>query len=302
MAGSRHIEKEDPRELVAAWKASGRTREVKGMQVFYRDTAEAELPAVVFLHGYPSASFDFRHVMLALKGRFRLVAHDHPGFGLSGKPRHYSYSLLDQAAVALDLWRGLGLERVHIVAHDYGTSVATEILARRPEGEEMPEMASVTLSNGSVHIEMARLRLIQMLLLNRRIGPVLARFSNKHLYIRQMRRLWYDRSKCSSTELEALWLMTRRDKGALRLPQITQYLRERYSYWDRWIGALKVLDIPAHILWAQDDPVAVAAIGEQLYREIPGAVITRMPDTGHYPMLEAPGPWAEAVGGFIDGI
>ena len=46
--------------------------------------------------------------------------------------------------------------------------------------------------------------------------------------------------------------------------------------------------------------MAVKAIAEQLAREIPGAALTWLEDLGHYPMLEAPSRWAEAVLGFLD--
>ena len=51
-----------------------------------------------------------------------------------------------------------------------------------------------------------------------------------------------------------------------------------------------------------DDPVAVAAIGEALYEEIPNAHITRIPGVGHYPMLEDPARWGTAVTDFIHGL
>ena len=76
-------------------------------------------------------------------------------------------------------------------------------------------------------------------------------------------------------ELMALWQMGSSGNGRKVLPKITQYLRERYTYWHRWIGALEQLDLPSHILWAQDDPVAVAAIGEKLHEEIPSP---KLPD------------------------
>jgi pimeloyl-ACP methyl ester carboxylesterase len=296
----------EARKMIEAWKRRGRMVRVNGYRVFVVDAApgtdNGARPVLAILHGYPSSSFDFVRAMPQLAEQYRVVIHDHLGFGLSEKPPAYSYSLLDQAAVALELWKQLGLQRIHLLAHDYGTSVATEILALRQRERIPVDIRSVTLSNGSIHIELARLRFIQKLLRHRFWGPLVARFSSGWIYRTQMRRLWSDRSKCDMDELQALWLMGSADGGRAVLPGITQYLRERYTYWDRWIGALIKLDIPCHILWAQDDPVAVAAIGEQLYREIPGAVITRLECLGHYPMLEDPARWAEAALMFLSGL
>lgn len=97
-------------------------------------------------------TIDFAGVLLVLFRQCRVIIHDHPGFGLSEKPGDYSYSLIEQAETALTLWRELGLCRVHLLGHDYGTSVATEILARR-RIEKLPvEIDSLTLCNGSMHI------------------------------------------------------------------------------------------------------------------------------------------------------
>jgi len=68
-------------------------------------------------------------------------------------------------------------------------------------------------------------------------------------------------------ELDVLWEMFSGIGGRKVIPFISRYLDERYKFWHRWIGALERLDLPAHILWAQDDPVAVRAIGEQLHNE-----------------------------------
>jgi pimeloyl-ACP methyl ester carboxylesterase len=64
----------------------------------------------------------------------RVIVHDHLGFGLSDKPAEYSYSLMEQAAYAVGVWRKLGIRRGHLLANDYGTSVATELLARHVRG------------------------------------------------------------------------------------------------------------------------------------------------------------------------
>lgn len=286
-------------QWIEEWRQKGALVDVHGKSIFCVDLPNNSAPVIAVLHGYPSSSFDFRHVIADWNRNHRVVLHDHPGFGLSAKPTDYSYSLKEQARIAIDLWRHLGLTDIHLVAHDYGTSVCTEILALREEGQMPIRIHSVTLSNGSIHIELARLRWIQHLLLNRWTGPWVSRLGSEFIYTHQMRRLWLDRSRCDPDELRALYRMHVSGGGKVVLHQVTQYLRERYQYWDRWIGALTRLDIPAQVLWAQDDPVAVKAIGEALYQEIPGAVINRLKGIGHYPMLEDPGVWGRAVSAFV---
>lgn len=281
------------------WKAKGKLIKVKQHNLFVVGAGAKELPCLVILHGYPSCSYDFKEVMPILSKYFRVIVHDHLGFGFSDKPLDYSYSLMEQADYALALWEQLGIHEAHLLAHDYGTSVATEIIARRAESQLKLNLKSLTLTNGSVHIELADLRLIQYALKHKFLGPIVAKFGNAFIFKQQMRRLWYDKSTIKSGELEELWKMSSSGNGRKVLPKITQYLNERYQYWDRWIGALKTLDLPTNIVWAQDDPVSVAAIGEQLYNEIPNANINRIRGVGHYPMLEAPKLWTAAVLNYI---
>ncbi|MCP4121752.1 MAG: alpha/beta hydrolase [Bacteroidetes bacterium] len=292
----------DAKDVIHDWESKGSYRQVLGRQIFVVEAGNLHGIPLLFLHGYPSCSFDYKHVFDLLKRDYRLIAHDHLGFGLSDKPLNYSYSLLEQAEVALALWQQMGIEKAHLVAHDYGTSVATEILALHQRGMQGLDIRSVTLSNGSIHIELAKLRWIQKVLRHPFWGPLASKFSTEFIFARQMRSLWYDKNSCDKEELKVLWKFFSGKEGRKVVPVITRYLDERYKFWHRWIGALKQTKIPAHILWAQDDPVAVKAIGEQLYAEMPGSAITRLDALGHYPMLEDPKRWVDALIGFIHRI
>jgi pimeloyl-ACP methyl ester carboxylesterase len=286
--------------LLSDWEARGARRRVFGHQVFSVTAGAGDADPILVLHGFPSSSLDFRSALPVLAERRQVVVHDHLGFGLSDKPADWSYSLLEQAEVAIDLWRALGIKRGHLLAHDYGTSVATELLARRERGLLPVEIASVTLCNGSVHIDLAHLTPSQQLLRYPWIGPLFARLANKPIFVAQLRKILGDPRAVADEELEAMWAGMIHGHGRERLPALASYMDERTRFRARWIGALTRLDIPAHILWGRRDPVAVPAIAEQLAREIPGARATWLDDLGHYPMLEAPTAWAEAVRKFLD--
>ena len=277
------------------WASRGSFIEIDGRNLFVIDLGKAQ-DCVCILHGYPSASYDYYHVLEHFTRQFRVVVFDQLGFGLSDKPKDYSYSLIEQAEVALRLWERLGVKRIHLAAHDYGTSVATEIVARsnkRLAGNL--DFRSVVLCNGSIHIELSQLRPIQRLLRNKWTGPIAARLSTRNTFIRNMRKLWFDPAKVDMDELNVLWQMLEHNNGRAVIHPVTQYITERYRYWHRWIGALRETAVPVHIVWARNDPVAVAAIAQALHAEIPGSTLRWLEQTGHYPMLERPKEWAEAV-------
>jgi pimeloyl-ACP methyl ester carboxylesterase len=276
------------------WAKKGSTHAVGGPRLFAVDTGGDKLPLVV-LHGYPTSSHDYHRVLPKLAERHRVVVHDHLGFGLSDKPADYSYSLLEQTNQAVALWQALGVRRAHLVAHDYGTSIATELLARRNEGDEPVELVSLTLSNGSVHIELAKLRFIQKLLRNRLTGPIVARLSSQRVFGSSMRKLWADPSKLGDEEISLMWALLTRNQGKNRLPKITQYLRDRVRYWDRWVGALKASDLPTHVLWGAEDPITGGDVARVHHDEIENSTLTLLDGVGHYPMLESPDRWADAL-------
>ncbi|MFQ5526980.1 MAG: alpha/beta fold hydrolase [Thermoanaerobaculia bacterium] len=273
-------------ESLAAWHRRGEWREVLRRRIFYVDSGGSG-PALVLIHGFPTSSFDFHRVFDRLAESFRVIAHDHIGFGFSDKPLDYSYSLLEQAEYAAELWWQLGVRRAHLLAHDYGTSVATELLVRRERAALPIRLDSVTLTNGSIHLELARLRLTQRLLRSRLAGPLLARLVGRRFFARRLRALWGDRARIYSDDLEALWHLLESAGGRAVLPRISGYLDERVRFRERWVGALERLDLPVHVLWGRLDPVAVPAVAEALTEEIPDARLTWLEDVGHFPMLEA---------------
>jgi len=286
-----------PSPALQSWQAAGQLHRIHGHDIFVVDTPARGEPAtpILLLHGYPTSSLDFRPALAHLSERRRVIVHDHLGFGLSQRPDNYLYTLIDQADHALGLWRSLGITRAHLVAHDYGTSIATELIARRERGLLPIELASLTLCNGSMHIELAHLKLTQKLLAHHTLGPVLARFSSERLFTSQLRSIFKDPNAVPAAELALHWELLLHNDGRKHLPLISRYHEDRWRFWHRWIGALTRLhDLPAHVLWGRHDPVAVAAIGEQLAREIPNARMTWL-ELGHYPMLEDPVAWSSAL-------
>ena len=280
--------------ILEDWHKTGRYVEIEGRRLFVVDT-ETEKPALVILHGYPSSSHDYHLVLPELARHYRVIVHDHLGFGLSDKPLEYSYSLFEQTEMAQLLWLRLGITEAHVFAHDYGTSIATELVARRNIGYEPILLKSLTLCNGSIHIELANLRFIQKLLRNRLLGPVIARLSTIHVFKRNMRSLFSDPTLLSDEMFDTMWALLTFGNGRTVLPKITQYLRDRELFWHRWVGGLTRSTVPTNILWGVDDPITGQNVAELHHEEIPGSSLTLLESLGHYPMLEAPERWTEAL-------
>jgi pimeloyl-ACP methyl ester carboxylesterase len=158
-------------------------------------------------------------------------------------------------------------------------------------------MSSVTFCNGSMLLELAKLRLTQKLLRNQTIGPLFARLASYRTFRKKMRRILARPDAVGERELELHWWLISSGDGRLRLPQISSYLDERVRFRGRWIGSLGQLagvGVPVRVVWARRDPIAVAQIAERV-AQMAGTTPRWLEDLGHYPMLEDPQRWAEAI-------
>ena len=273
------------------WKSKGKFIQVNNNRLFVIDTnngINTSQKSMVILHGYPTSSFDYYKVLPELSKNYRLILHDHLGFGFSDKPKDVDYSLVTQADIALELWRQLGLKKIYLFAHDYGTSVATEIIARYNANELDIEIEQLILTNGSIHIELSQLRTIQKLLKHKFLGKYVAKLTNFLIFKKNMKNIYFDTSKVTDNELKEMWKLIELNGGRKVIHKLTQYINERYLHWNRWVGALKETQIPTKIIWAKNDPIAVPAIAKLLSKEITNNTLYWLENTGHFLMLENP--------------
>jgi pimeloyl-ACP methyl ester carboxylesterase len=127
-----------------------RTADVDGLSVFYREAGPTDAPALVLLHGFPSASHMFRDLIPLLADRFHIVAPDLPGFGRSEMParEHFSYTFENIANVIDRLTEVLGLGRFALYVFDYGAPVGFRIAARHPD-----RVTAIVSQNGNAYEE-----------------------------------------------------------------------------------------------------------------------------------------------------
>ncbi len=105
--------------------------EIDGDRVHYID--EGSGPTILMCHGNPTWSFLYRGVISRLRDRFRCIAVDYPGFGLSDRPDGYTYTPAEHAGVVGGLVDELGLERFIVMGQDWGGPIGISVAAGRPE-------------------------------------------------------------------------------------------------------------------------------------------------------------------------
>ena len=292
---------------IESWKANGtyiRSTKAGGLKVFVQEMGISSASpdrTLLLLHGFPESSFSFHLVVNGLlEGFDRIILFDFPGYGLSEKPQTgYSYSLLEQADVALDVWNHFGITGGHLLGHDMGDSVATELVAREVE-KALPEwfsdgFKSYTLTNGSMVLELAGIRTIQKLLLTP-FGKNISKLVNSRVFHHQIKGAHGD-APLEDVEITRLWKMNIHNEGRKITHLTIKYLLDRKLYEaKRWLPALKETEVPIHLCWGDKDKVARVEMGHYLKKEVcPKAELSLMEGVGHFCQLGSPETWLNSV-------
>ena len=280
---------------VREWEAAGRRIRVAGRSVWVLDEPAIDdrgADPLLVLHGFPSCSFDWRHVLDTFRAQRRVIAPDFLGFGLSDKP-DVRYGMRMQADVVEAVASELGLSSVALVTHDMGDTVGGELLARSIEGSLPFAVTNRVLTNGSIYIDMAHLTDGQQLLLSLPDEPT--ELVGPDGFKAGLAGTFSTNSAVADDELDAQWLLAERDGGHRMLPRTIRYIEDRRAEERRFTGAIETHPSPLSVVWGADDPIAVLEMTEQLRTARPDARITILDGVGHYPMIEAPTRFAEAV-------
>jgi pimeloyl-ACP methyl ester carboxylesterase len=287
-----------PSPRVAAWRERGSDAEFGGrrIHVFRRD---GDGPLLLLLHGFPSSSYDWRP-LLERETDHAVLAPDFLGFGLSEKPRDHDYTLHWQADMVEELVRREdGKRPVFFLAHDMGTSVANELMARDLDGSLELDLVGGLLLNGSMVQDAASPTLGQRLLRSA-VGPLFSRLSSERFFRQQFGSIFSPDHPLTEEEAEDQWELIRAGGGRTLNHKTIAYMEERFKHADRWHGALRDWEKPLSLAWGMLDPVATEAVLDALTALRPGAPVTRFEDLGHYPQIEDPERVAAALRAALD--
>ncbi len=290
---------------IQTWNAAGQrlTWPQGECSIFYRDigvTTASPDKTVLLVHGFPESSYSYHKIVGRLAERFdRIVLVDFPGFGLSDKPERLTYSLMEQADALLFVWQQLGVRGGHVIGHDMGDSVVTELVARSVQ-DILPAwfdagLQSLTFTDGNMVMEKAALVPMQKLLRQKGLGPLLNKLTRYATFKGQVTRA--NGVPFAREDIEHMWMLNTLQDGHLLTWKVIRYLDDRDRFQNpRWLKALSRYTGPIHICWGADDKVAPRAVAQHLKDEVcPSATLTWMAGVGHFCQLQAPDIWSDAV-------
>jgi len=268
------------------WKAAGRLIDWRGHPIFVREGGVSGGEALVLIHGFPTASWDWEALWPSLTTRYRVCVLDMIGFGFSAKPKDYAYSLFDQAALFESYLQDMGIDEYHVLAHDYGDSVAQELLARQNEAGPRSKLLSVAFLNGGLFPETHRPAFVQRLLLTP-LGLLVSRLSTRARLAANFKRIFGARTPPDDELLDGCWRLITTNDGQAIMHRLIGYIRERRAQRARWVGALIESPVPLKLIDGAADPISGAHMAARYRELVPHADISLLEGIGHYPQIEA---------------
>ncbi|HYD37903.1 MAG TPA: alpha/beta hydrolase [Allosphingosinicella sp.] len=268
---------------------------VGGVDIFYREAGRPDAPALLLLHGFPTSSHMFRHLIPALADRYRVVAPDYPGFGYSGFPGRgeFDYSFAALARIVAAFTDAVGLRRYALYIQDYGAPVGLRLALAAPE-----RVTALISQNGNAYEE--GLSPLWQPLRDYWRDPSATHRETLRGWLGEMgTRLQYS-AGLPEDQLERLapdnwtldWVkLSRPGNAEVQLDLFGDY-RTNVELYPEFQRLFRDRRPPALILWGRRDPFFTVEGARAYLRDLPDAELQLL-DGGHF-LLETHGPQATA--------
>ena len=264
-----------------------------GRRVHYVDEGTGD--AVLFVHGTPTWSFEWRQAIRALSRTHRCIAMDNLGFGLSDRPRDFDYSPESHARVLREFVERLGISDVTLVVHDFGGPIGLPLALDRPELVRRLVLLNTWMWSFDDDPEMTRKARVA----SGRLGRFLYRYANFSLRV-LMPFAYADRKKLTS-RIHEQYLAPFRDpesRGRVLWPLARAILESREYYASLWQRREQLRRLPALIIWGLKDPAFQPSQLARWRSVLPEAKVAELP-VGHWPQEEAPDEVTGAIQDFL---
>jgi len=276
-----------------------RSVSVDDLKVFYREAGGEDAPALLLLHGFPSASHMFRDLIPLLADRFHLIAPDLPGFGQSDMPdrRNFTYTF-DRIAGVIDRFTEVvGLNRFAIYVFDYGAPTGFRLAVKHPD-----RITAIISQNGNAYEEG----------LSEGWGPIRAYWRDSSQANRDALRSFltpetthwqYIHGVTDPTTvspdgqaLDNLYL-ARPGADEVQLDLLGDY-KSNIALYPTFQNYFRTHRPPLLAVWGKNDPFFLPPGAEAFRRDNPQAVV-RFLDTGHFALETHAIEIAEAIRDFL---
>src|SRR5262245_11805677 len=269
-----------------------------GVQLHYVDEGPRDAPhTIVFLHGNPTWSFLYRRIIKQLRGEFRCIAPDYPGFGLSKAREGTVYGPADLSELIEELLYRLDPGPITLMVHDWGGPIGLGFAGRRPELIDRLVIANTWA--WPVDTEPTRTKTRFSRMFGGTLGHMAARRFNG--IVRIFMRVGTGR-KLSRREMQ-MYLRPFHDDIRRGMTATFPYEIEHARGYLREVeqGLCAIADRPALIVWGEGDIVSLRSDRERFERTFPNHVTIAFPEARHFVQEDEPDAIAVAIRRFLSG-
>lgn len=268
-------------------------------EMHYEDQGSG--PVILFVHGTPTNSYEYRHLIAALSKRFRCIAPDHLGFGQSARPQAFAYTPEAHAAVLKEFVEKLDLRDVTLVVHDFGGPIGLPLAldcGLRTAGCRVSKVILLNTWAWPIDDDPKMARGAKFI--GGAIGRFLYRYANASLKL-IMPSAYGDKNKLTK-EIHRRYLDVFRDRDArvLVLHALAKSLLGSRAHYQALLDRIdRLANTPVLIVWGMKDSAFQPYQLERWQRLLPSAHVVKIDGAGHWPHEEEPGRVVTAIEQFM---
>jgi haloalkane dehalogenase len=251
---------------------------------------------IVFVHGTPSWSFEWRHLIAGLSSTHRCIAPDHLGFGLSERPERFAYTPEAHAEAFAGFLDRLAPAPFTMVVHDFGGPIALPFCLRHPDRVVRLVIVNTWMWSFGEDREMTR----NARLAGGSLGRVLYRYLN--LSVRVLMPYAFGDRKKLTRAIHRQYLdrfPDRWSRGTVLWPLAHALLGSSAHYDALWRSRDALRARPSLIVWGMKDRAFPPRLLERWREALPDAQIVELGNAGHWPQEEAPGEVLQSLRAFL---
>lgn len=282
------------------YPSASRFLELAAGRMHYVDEGPAAPAAaagtLLFVHGTPTWSYEWRHLIAAFASAFRCVAPDHLGFGLSARPRAFPYTPEAHARNLRELVRALDLRDVTLVVHDFGGPIG--LLLAFEEPERIRRVVAVNTWMWSFEGDAAMAKKARTA--GSALGRLLYRYANFSLRVLlpyaygerrkltpAIHRQYLDRFPDAWSREAVLWALARSLLGSSAF------------FGGLWERRERLRRLPVLLVWGLKDRAFEPRLLDRWREALPDARVAELPGSGHWPHEEEPEAVIRALRAFL---
>ena len=265
---------------------------INGHKLHFIDEGQGE--TILFIHGTPSWSFDFRNVIKAVASAYRCVAIDHLGFGLSDKPEHYDYTTQRHSKTLEQFVLEKQLHNITLVVHDFGAPIGLNFAIQYPERVKRLVILNSWLWSCKDDPDFIK----TSKLLKSPLLPFLYRYLNfSPKFI--LPRSFGDRDIAKQLLTQYTKPFANRTQRCGPLAFAKSLLNDQDWFQELWDNKQRITSKPTLFIWGMKDPVVKPHFLDKFQSGFPNSTTIKLETCGHFPQEEQPHAVAQSILQFL---